>query len=149
LKILFLTFVNKNDDDCSLNIFEIVASIDESMKGIVNCELLIFWRYQMNAQKTSSAFWSGGSNMNLCSQLLGYYINIYKGLLVLWMKLIIFFLCWYIQLLEKMLFVIIFEILMFVNKNLLNDAKVCCKAPFYFVELIDFQLQLKGGIKGV
>jgi len=35
LKVLVLTFVNKNDEDCSLDIFEIVASTKESMKGIV------------------------------------------------------------------------------------------------------------------
>ncbi len=42
LKVLFSTFVNKNDEDYSLDIFEIVASTYESMKGIVNWKLLIF-----------------------------------------------------------------------------------------------------------
>jgi len=56
------------------------------MKELVNQELLIFPKYQMDA-KTSSALWNGGGNMKPWFQLLTFWLNKYWGLLVFKLKL--------------------------------------------------------------
>ncbi len=38
------------DEDCTLNIFEMIASTNEPIKEFVNRELLIFKRSQMDAK---------------------------------------------------------------------------------------------------
>jgi hypothetical protein len=38
------------DEDCSLNIFEMIASTNEPTNGFVNKELLIFIRFQVDSK---------------------------------------------------------------------------------------------------
>jgi hypothetical protein len=48
-----------------------VANINILTKDLVNCELMIFHRYKVDA-KISNALWNGKRNMKPCSQLLAF-----------------------------------------------------------------------------
>jgi hypothetical protein len=54
--------VNENGN---LIFFEMTTSINEPMKKLVNKELLIFKRFQVDAKDIKCPF-NGGKNMNLC-----------------------------------------------------------------------------------
>jgi hypothetical protein len=48
---------NQNvDEDCSLDIFEIITSISDPTNELVNRELLIFKKFQINAKNIKCPF---------------------------------------------------------------------------------------------
>jgi hypothetical protein len=79
------SFVNKSNEDNNLDIFEMVTSTNELTKEPVNQKLMIFCRFQMDA------LWSGGKNMNLCSQLLVFFSIQILGIISSQIKLKFFF----------------------------------------------------------
>jgi hypothetical protein len=58
--------VDQRVEDNNLDIFEITFSTSEPTTDLINKELLIFKRYQMDV-KTSSVHCNGGKNMRTCS----------------------------------------------------------------------------------
>jgi hypothetical protein len=53
------------DEDCSLNIFEMIESTNEPTKEFVNKELLIFKRFEVDL-KISNVLFNDERSMNLC-----------------------------------------------------------------------------------
>jgi hypothetical protein len=70
------SFVNIREKYYSLDIFEMIININECMKELVNQELLIFQRYQIDV-KISNALSSGGRSIIPYFQLLIFWFNKY------------------------------------------------------------------------
>jgi len=66
------SFVNKSNENISLDIFEMVTNTNELTKELVNQKLMIFRKFQANAKniKWPLEWWK---NLNLCSQLLVFF----------------------------------------------------------------------------
>ncbi len=55
----------KVEEDMSLDIFEMTTNTNESTMELVDTQLLIYKRYQMDV-KTSNVHYNGGKNMKTC-----------------------------------------------------------------------------------
>jgi hypothetical protein len=53
------------NENCNLNFFEMTTNINEPMKELVNRELLIFKRFQVDPKDIKCPL-NGGKSMNLC-----------------------------------------------------------------------------------
>jgi hypothetical protein len=96
-------------------------------------------------QKTSSALWSGGKNMNLCSQLLVFFSKQILRIIGSQIEIEkIFSLILILTNLKKChLQLENLENLISVSKNWPNDVRGSCKAPSSLLELIDCEIDLK------
>jgi hypothetical protein len=65
---------HKVDEDCILDIFEMIANTSELVKELVNIKLLILGDFMWILWR-SSAFSNGGRRMNSCSPLLVFLSN--------------------------------------------------------------------------
>jgi hypothetical protein len=74
---LMINYLNhKADENCSLDIFEMIANTSELVKELVNIKLLILGDFMWILWR-SSAFSNSGRNMNSCSPLLVFLFNKY------------------------------------------------------------------------
>jgi hypothetical protein len=69
LVLEFEIVVHQLNDEFFCFDIKMTIGISEPTKDLVNRELQMFWRYQIDA-KTLSVLWSGGENMSPCFQLL-------------------------------------------------------------------------------
>jgi len=74
------SFVNKTNENISLDIFEMVTSTNELTKELVNQKLMIFRKFQANEKniKCPLECWK---NLNLCSQLLVFFSRQILGII--------------------------------------------------------------------
>jgi hypothetical protein len=95
--------------------------------------------------KTSSALWSGGKNMNLCSQLLVFFSRQILRIISSQIEIerIIFLIHILTNLKNCHLQLENLENLISVSKNWPNDVRVGCKALSGLLELIDCEIDLQ------
>ncbi len=132
------SFVDKNYEDTSLDVFEMVVSTNEPRGSLLFKNVLYFEDIKW-MEKTSNAFWNGGGENEFMFPIIILLVWQIWGIVSFQIEIErIFFLANILTNLKSYhLQSNNLEKLIFVNKNQLNDAKVDCKVPFNLVELID------------
>jgi hypothetical protein len=138
------SFVNKSNEDNSLDIFEMVISTDDLTKEPINQKLIIFRRFQVNAKdiKCPLEWWK---NMNLCPNYWFFFSKQILGIIGSQIEIEKMFSLTHILINLKKCHLHLenLENLISMNKNWPNDVRVCCKAPSCLLELIDCEIDLK------
>jgi len=135
------SFVNKSNEDNSLDIFEMVTHTHELIKEPVNQKLMIFRRFQVDGKdiKCLLEWWKKHESMLVffSRQILGMISSQIE------IERIFFLIHIFTNLKKCHLQLENLENLNSMTKNWPNDVRVGCKAPSSLLEFIDCEIDLK------